>query len=183
LSNSFKLVYAADPSSAMLQNAIKKSNINYSISSAENLSQIPSNSVDLVTVAQAAHWFNITEFYKESFRVLKPHGTLAIWCYSYNLFKGYPDARELMESLLFGDDKLGPYWDKGVKLVSNLYRDFEIPEEMFQNVKREIYDGDETPDTEPFLKVEWTISRLTKYFKVKFSFLCTLFTNTTFDLN
>ena len=82
LSDSFKQVYAIDISSSMLQNAVKRSNITYSVSTAEDLSQFHSNSIDLITTAQAVHWFSLNEFYKESFRVLKPHGTLAIWGYS-----------------------------------------------------------------------------------------------------
>ncbi|RIA93222.1 S-adenosyl-L-methionine-dependent methyltransferase [Glomus cerebriforme] len=165
LSNSFKQVYATDISPIMLQNAIKKSNVSYSLSTAEDLSQISSNSVDLITTAQAAHWFNMTEFYKETFRVLKPHGTLAIWAYGHNILKDYPNFRQLMKKFIEDDDKLGPYWDKGRESVDNLYRDFKIPEEKFQNIKWEIYDGDETPNTEPLIQTTWDITRLTKYFK------------------
>jgi ubiquinone/menaquinone biosynthesis C-methylase UbiE len=165
LSKSFKQVYATDISSTMLQNAVKKPNITYSISSAEDLSQFPSNSIDLVTAATSAHWFNITEFIKESFRVLKPQGTLAIWGYSQNVLKDYPDFKHLMKKFVV--DKFDPYCDKGIDFIRNFYRDFKFPEEMFQNVKWEIYDGEETPDTEPLLTAEWTIPRLVKYFKVK----------------
>ncbi|CAG8549932.1 268_t:CDS:10 [Funneliformis caledonium] len=165
LSNSFDKVYATDISSTMLQNAIQKSNIAYSISTAEDLSQFRSNSIDLITAAQAAHWFEMEKFYKESFRVLKPHGTLAIWGYSINVLKDYPIVRQLMRNLVTDEDKLGPYWDKGVDTISNLYKDFKFPEEMFQNIKWEIYKGDENSDVEPLLEVCWTIPQFTKYMK------------------
>jgi ubiquinone/menaquinone biosynthesis C-methylase UbiE len=165
LSKSFKQVYATDISSTMLQNAVKKPNIIYSISSAEDLSQFPSNSIDLVTAAESAHWFNITEFFKESFRVLKPQGTLAIWSYGHNILKDYPDFKHIMKKYV--KDEFEPYYDKGLDSLENFYRDFIFPEEMFQNVKWEIYDGEETPDTEPIFTTEWTIPRLVKYFKVK----------------
>lgn len=166
LSKSFKQVYATDISSTMLQNAIKKSNITYSISSAEDLSQFSSNSIDLVTTAQSAHWFNMTEFFKESFRVLKPRGTLAIWGYGHNILRDYPDFKHLMKK--YTEDEFGPYWSKRLDTMENLYRDFKFPEEMFQNVKWENYDGEETPDAEPLFITEWTIPRLVKYFKVNF---------------
>src|ERR1043165_8804688 len=54
LASTFNQVYAIDASSTMLEHAIKKSNINYSISAAENLSQFSSSSIELITVAQAA---------------------------------------------------------------------------------------------------------------------------------
>ena len=152
----------------MIQNAIKKSNITYSVSTAEDLSQFSSNSIDLVTAAQAAHWFNMAEFFKESFRVLKPHGTLAIWGYSYNILKDYPDVRQFMKNFINDDDKLGPYWDKGVGILDNLYKDIKFPKEKFQNVKWEIYEGE--GDGEPLLETEWTISQLTNYFKINKNF-------------
>jgi len=41
---------------------------------------IASHSVDLITVAQAFHWFNADSFKKECQRILKPHGKVAlIW--------------------------------------------------------------------------------------------------------
>ncbi|CAI2182268.1 3334_t:CDS:10 [Funneliformis geosporum] len=131
LSNSFNKVYATDISPVMLQNAIQKSNITYSISTAEDL----------------------------------PHGTLAIWAYSFNVVKDYPIVGQLMKNLVTDEDKLGPYWDKGVKSISNLYKDFKFPEEMFQNIKWEIYDGDENSDVEPFLEVAWTVPQFTKFMK------------------
>ncbi|EXX58804.1 S-adenosyl-L-methionine-dependent methyltransferase [Rhizophagus irregularis] len=163
LSKSFKQVYAIDVSSTMLQNAIKNPDITYSISSAEDLSQFSSNSIDLVTAAQSAHWFNITEFFKESFRVLKPQGTLAIWAYGQNILRDYPDFKHLTKK--FVEDEFRTYWSKELDTIGNFYRDFKFPEEMFQTVKWEIYDGEETPDAEPLFITEWTIPRLVKYFK------------------
>ena len=36
------------------------------------------NSIDLITVAQAFHWFNIEDFRKECMRILKPEGKICI---------------------------------------------------------------------------------------------------------
>ena len=38
-------------------------------------------SVDLVTVAQALHWFDLPRFYDEVQRVARPGGLIAVWCY------------------------------------------------------------------------------------------------------
>ena len=37
---------------------------------------------DLVTVAQAIHWFDLEKFYAEAKRVLKPGGVIAAWTYT-----------------------------------------------------------------------------------------------------
>ena len=37
-------------------------------------SGLPDHSVDLITVAQALHWFDLPNFYDEARRVLKPQG-------------------------------------------------------------------------------------------------------------
>lgn len=47
----------------------------------------PDGSVDLLTAASAAHWFDIERFLKEAARVLKPHGCIALL--------GYTDERSL----------------------------------------------------------------------------------------
>lgn len=47
----------------------------------EDASGLDAGTVDLVTVAQALHWFDLTRFYAEVGRVLKPGGLLAVWCY------------------------------------------------------------------------------------------------------
>jgi hypothetical protein len=38
-------------------------------------------SVDLVTVAQAVHWFDLPRFYAELLRVARPECMIAVWCY------------------------------------------------------------------------------------------------------
>lgn len=41
----------------------------------------PDGSVDLLTAASAAHWFDTERFLKEAARVLKPHGCIALLGY------------------------------------------------------------------------------------------------------
>ncbi|KAL2862420.1 putative S-adenosylmethionine-dependent methyltransferase [Aspergillus lucknowensis] len=58
--------------------------ITFEVSSAEDLGSnlsppIADNSVDLITVAMAAHWFDMPRFWASAARVLKPGGTVAIW--------------------------------------------------------------------------------------------------------
>lgn len=44
----------------------------------------PDGSVDLLTAASAAHWFDTERFLKEAVRVLKPRGCLAFFGYGGN---------------------------------------------------------------------------------------------------
>ena len=148
----------------MLEHAIKKPNINYSISAAENLSQFSSSSIDLITTAEAVHWFDISKFFKESFRVLKPNGTLAIWGYSFNMIKGYPKSSKLM--IDFRENRMINYYDKGTNMLINLYKDLKLPEEYFQDIKWEFYEGDDTKSGDLLMEAEMSLSQFSKYLKV-----------------
>lgn len=96
LAKIFQKVIATDISQAQLQQAVKKENIVYQCSPAEK-TNIASQSVDLVTVAQALHWFSFEPFYQEVRRVLKPNGWIAAWCYS--LGQVTPEIDELTQKL------------------------------------------------------------------------------------
>ncbi|XP_056098083.1 putative methyltransferase DDB_G0268948 [Rhinichthys klamathensis goyatoka] len=59
-------------------------NLSYRVGTAEDL-PFPDGSVDLLTAASAAHWFDAEGFIKEAVRVLKPHGCLALFGYGDNM--------------------------------------------------------------------------------------------------
>ncbi|CAG8480266.1 18242_t:CDS:2 [Cetraspora pellucida] len=163
LSNSFEKVYGIDSSSIMLQNAIYKSNIQYLVGKAEDLSYFEDSSIDLLTVAGAFHWFDLKEFFLESFRVLKPNGTLAIWAYKYGIFKNAPIATKLSRE--FRMNTMGPYFEKGIYTVNNLYRDIKFPEELYQNVQWEICDEENNDDKNQHIVVNWTLSQYGNYLR------------------
>lgn len=123
LSPFFKKVIATDISSNQLANAIVKNNITYIQSSAEKI-DLPDKSVNLITVACAAHWFDLNKFYQEVTRVLTPNGRLAIWSYTW------PTTQDSLieEKLLYIKDiLLGPYWCDGARLHLNQYKDLAFP--------------------------------------------------------
>ncbi|MDO8971529.1 MAG: class I SAM-dependent methyltransferase, partial [Saprospiraceae bacterium] len=62
LATRFQLVEATDISANQLKNAVQKPNIHYQVGSAETPG-FPAHSFDLVTVGQAAHWFDFEQFY------------------------------------------------------------------------------------------------------------------------
>ncbi|HMI78613.1 MAG TPA: class I SAM-dependent methyltransferase, partial [Ferruginibacter sp.] len=84
LSNYFEKVIATDISQKQIDNAYKASNIFYAVEPAEQTT-LADKSVDLITVAQAMHWFNFEKFYAEVNRVAKPGAVIAVW--TYNLLK------------------------------------------------------------------------------------------------
>jgi ubiquinone/menaquinone biosynthesis C-methylase UbiE len=80
LADHFDRVVATDPSAAMIANALPHPRITYVVARYE--SGLPDRAADLVTVAQALHWFNLAAFLTEARRVLVTGGVLAAWCYA-----------------------------------------------------------------------------------------------------
>ncbi|CAO3694695.1 unnamed protein product [Umbelopsis ramanniana] len=124
LAEKFQHVHGTDISAKMLEAAVQKPNIDYQVCSAEKL-PFEDKSIDVITSAQAFHWFKHDEFFKEAKRVLKPNGTIAILGYAFARIKDSPKASLLLEEL--GTKTLEKYWDQGRVLVDNLYRDIPIP--------------------------------------------------------
>lgn len=90
----FKKVFGLDVSSNQIKAARKLCvpGCEFRIGSAEDLSEFPDSSVDLVTCCQAAHWLDLEAFYSEADRVLKPQeGLLAI--YGYHLTGLRPEGQ------------------------------------------------------------------------------------------
>lgn len=146
LSDSFDQVFATDISQQQINHAIYRPNIQYSVQRAEKTT-FPDNYFDLITVAQAVHWFDIPSFNKEVQRVLKPNGVIAIW--GYGLPKINPEIDALVNH--FYKHIIGPYWDKE--------RDY-----IDQNYETILFNFDEV-DIKENLKIEtsWTIDQLQGY--------------------
>lgn len=122
LAKHFKQVYATDISAKQLEHASRAVNIFYSVQPAETTG-FHDNQFDLITVAQALHWFNVEAFYREVVRVSKKNALLAVW--GYGLCKVDHAIDELFTD--FYHHVVGSYWDKARKLVENEYRDISFP--------------------------------------------------------
>lgn len=122
LADAFERVIANDSSAQQVSNAQKHPKVEYFIGSAEK-SALADQSVDLITVAQAFHWFHPDEFFAEARRVLKPGGVLAFWC--YELAKITPEIDAVVLKLYQG--LLGGYWEPERKLVEEGYRSVRMP--------------------------------------------------------
>src|SRR5262245_26273424 len=88
LAEFFAEVVATDPSASQLVHARRHPKVRYLEAAAEQC-PLADESVDLVTVAQAVHWFDLTKFYAEVRRVGRAGGVLAVW--SYGLAKISPE--------------------------------------------------------------------------------------------
>ena len=118
----FKRVIATDPSAKQISAAQRHSKIEYRVGSAET-SAFSEHSVDLITVAQAFHWFRQDEFFSEARRVLRPGGVVAFWC--YGLAKITPAIDAVIGKLYY--DLLGTFWEPERKLVEEGYKSVRLP--------------------------------------------------------
>ena len=145
LAESFEQVIATDASPQQLERAQAHPRVSYQVASAE-ASPLTDASADLITVAQALHWFDLDAFATEARRVLKPGGILAVW--SYALAQIRPDIDAVVEHLYA--DIVGPWWPPERDTVINRYANIQIP-------LREL----ETPAFN--MQVDWTLAQLTGY--------------------
>ena len=122
LAEKFKEVYATDISDKQLSEAPKLRNIIYKKEAAEQTT-FPDNYFDLVTVAQAIHWFDFDKFYNEVKRILKPAGTIAVIGYALVRINAKIDS--WLDN--FYENILGTYWDKERKYVDENYRTIPFP--------------------------------------------------------
>ena len=118
----FETVIATDASAQQLTAATPATNVEYRIATAET-SGLGSSSVDLITVAQAFHWFDADAFFAEAERVLGRDGVLALWC--YEICSVSPDCDRCIDRLY--RDITGPYWTAERDLVEAGYRSFVLP--------------------------------------------------------
>jgi SAM-dependent methyltransferase len=118
----FERVVATDPSAAQLAQAGAHPKVAY-LQAAETAPMIGDASVDLVTVAQAAHWFDRPKYYAEVRRVLRPGGVVALWTYELCTINPQIDAAVLR----FYRGPVGPYWPPERRHTETGYREFEFP--------------------------------------------------------
>ena len=125
LSNYFNRILATDISEAQLLQASAPKNVLFKIADAYN-SGLMDSSVDLITVAQALHWFNFEKFYIEVKRILKPNGLIAVW--SYGLLNVDPQINSILYN--YHDNIIGKFWPKERKHVVNGYKTLPFPFKM-----------------------------------------------------
>lgn len=118
----FDSVIATDPSASQLANAQLHPKVSFHRTAAESCG-LDDASVDLLTVAQAIHWFDLERFYAEAKRVLKPGGVIAVWTYTLL------DVEAGVDALItdFYRNVVGPFWPPERKMVDDRYRSLPFP--------------------------------------------------------
>jgi len=122
LAKYFARVYATDASAKQIAHAYSHEKVEYHVENAEHVG-LESASVDLVTVAQAVHWFDFDKFYTEVKRVLKPGGILAVW--TYGLPKISPLVDDAVKRIYF--DVLSGFWPERILFIEEQYRTLPFP--------------------------------------------------------
>lgn len=123
LADHFHLVLASDLSLNQLQHAVSHHSIHYFSATAEQV-PLPDHCLQLITVAQALHWFDRDRFYREVDRLLVRGGLLAAWSYG-PFYSKYPELNASID--WFRYELVGPFWPPERALVENGYRDITLP--------------------------------------------------------
>jgi len=122
LADRFIEVIATDASAAQIAKAKQKDNVTYKTALAEQ-SGLAAASVDLITVAQAAHWLDLDKFYKEVARVARPNAVLALITYGVLQVEGTADS--LVQSFYY--QTIAPYWPAERRHVEDGYQSLPFP--------------------------------------------------------
>jgi SAM-dependent methyltransferase len=146
LAAQFTRVHATDASAAQIAQATPHPHVQYAVAPAEH-SGLADASADLVTVAQALHWFDLAAFYAEVRRVLKPGGVVAAWTYGVHMTEG-DEVNSAVRH--FYDQVVGPYWPPERRHVENGYSELLFP---FTRIAA-------PPLT---MQVQWPLARLLGY--------------------
>ncbi|MBL1409357.1 class I SAM-dependent methyltransferase [Sphingobacterium faecale] len=122
LAKDFNKVYATDISAQQLEHAPHADNIIYTVQRAEQ-TVFPANSFDLITVAQAVHWFDFDKFNEEVKRVGRPNSIIAL--FGYELINITPEIDAIIKNLY--THIVGSYWDPERKHIEQQYQTIPFP--------------------------------------------------------
>ncbi|NVO27937.1 methyltransferase domain-containing protein [Donghicola sp. C2-DW-16] len=119
----FDTVLGFDPSADQIGNAVPVDGVTYGVAPAEAL-PLPDHSADLITAAQAAHWFDLLAFWTEARRVAAPGGIVAL--ISYGVLRLEDEALNARFEEFYYDE-IGPFWPPERKMVDDGYRSIVMP--------------------------------------------------------
>lgn len=122
LAERFERVIATEPSAEQLARTAPHPRVEYRVETAAPTS-LRTASADLITAAQAAHWFDLARFYPEVRRVAKPGAVLALIAYR----TGEVDTELAPLFSRFYGEVLAPHWDPARRHVESGYAEFDFP--------------------------------------------------------
>ena len=142
----FEQIVATDISHQQLHQAPYFENVSYQIQHAEQTT-FTDHSFDLITVAQAIHWFDFDAFYDEVRRTLKTDGVIAVVGYG-TLTTQDPVLNQHIQHLY--QDILAKDWEAERGYIDSHYRTIPFPFETLA-------------DTDSVMQFEWTKTQLLCY--------------------
>lgn len=145
LGDRFERVIATDGSADQIARAVRHPHVDYLVGTAEK-APVADASVDLVSVAQAAHWFDLSRFYVEARRVARPGAVIALITYATTLVED--PINDIVQH--FYSEVVGKWWPPERKSTETMYRDLEFPFE-------------ELAAPEIDMSVSWTVDQLVGY--------------------
>jgi len=145
LAASFHNVMATDISQQQIDNAVRHEHIEYSVQRSEKTT-FQDDTFDLITVAQAIHWFDFDAFYAEVQRTIRTGGVLAV--IGYGLIQTNPVIDNIIGD--FYRTIVGPYWDKERKYIDEDYKTIPFP---YKDINAPVFEN----------SVEWTFEHLIGY--------------------
>jgi SAM-dependent methyltransferase len=123
LARRFDRVIATDASASQIANAEPHERVTYCAAPAER-SGLGDSSVDLITVAQAAHWFDLDSFYDEVRRVAASNAAVALVSYGVvHVDDGEVDR--VVQRFYYA--VIGQYWPPERRHVEAGYRTLAFP--------------------------------------------------------
>jgi SAM-dependent methyltransferase len=122
LGDRFAKVIATDASEAQVAQAMVHPNVEYRVEPAEKTS-IVDGTIDLITVAQAAHWLDLSAFYQEASRVARDGAIVALIAYGHT--QVVPDVDAVIQRFYSG--ALDPFWPPERKHIETGYRNLPFP--------------------------------------------------------
>jgi SAM-dependent methyltransferase len=147
LASVFDRVIATDASEKQIANAQPHERVEYRVAPAES-SGIQGETVDLIMVAQALHWFDFSRFYDEVSRVLKNNGVFAASAYKF--FHITPEVDELVNRRYY-HEIVGPFWPPERVLIEK----FETLPFPFPEIKPPAFE----------MIAEWNLEHLLGYLR------------------
>ena len=145
LTGYFERVVATDASPEQIARATAHPKVEYRCARAE-ASGLPERVADLVTAAQAAHWFDLPAYFAEVRRVTRPGGIVALISY------GVVTADAALDAVIrpFYREVLGAYWPPERRHVDEGYRSLPFPFEELDGPSLEI-------------RLDWRLEELVGY--------------------
>ena len=145
LAEHFDSVIGIDSSREQIEQAIQHPRVKYCVCRAEELI-FTQQRFDLVTIAQALHWFELSSFYNCVKKVTKPGGIIAAWGYGYIMISDEID--KIIDNVLL--KRIEPYWAPGNLVILEKYRSIEFP---FEEISPPVFG----------MKIEWNLQQLVGY--------------------